>query len=81
MNTEQVKDLTLEAALASFQAATMPSLEVQDWDDVDVDDEDPMAVMVLEVSAEYAESVGAEAADEDDFATHGDWEAIEGEEE
>ncbi|MDH2274258.1 hypothetical protein [Moraxella porci] len=81
MNTEQVKDLTLEDVLASFQAATMPSLEEQDWDDVDIDDENPEAVLVLEVSAEYAKSVGAEAADEDDFATHGDWEAIEGEEE
>lgn len=81
MNTEQVKDLTLEDALASFRTATMPSLEEQDWDDVDIDDEDPEAVLVLEVSAEYAESVGAEAADEDDFAAHGDWEAIQGEEE
>lgn len=81
MNTEQVKDLTLDDALASFRTATMPSLEEQDWDDVDIDDEDPEAVLVLEVSAEYAESIGAEAADEDDFATHGDWEAIKGEEE
>lgn len=79
MNTEQVKDLSLDDAIASFQMATTPSLEEQDWVDVDADDEDPTTVLVVEVSDDYAESVGAEAADEDDFAAHGDWEAIEGE--
>lgn len=73
MNKEQVKDLTLEDALVSFQKATSPNSKEQDWNDVDDGDEDPTAVLVLEVSTEYAESVGATAADEDDLIAHGDW--------
>lgn len=79
MNTEQVKDLSLDDAIASFQMATTPILEEQNWDDVDADDEDPTTVLVVEVSDDYAESVGADSTDDNDFAAHGDWKAIEGE--
>lgn len=47
--------------------------------DLTLDNEDFTTVLVLEVSAEYAESVGAEAATEEDFVTHDDWEVIKGE--
>ncbi|WP_432481056.1 hypothetical protein [Moraxella sp. ZY200743] len=76
MNTEQAKDLTIDDTVASFRRTTTPALIERCWNDVDIDDEDPTAVLVLEVSSEYAESIGAEAADEDDFAAHGDWDII-----
>ncbi len=72
-------EITLDEAVQSFQAATS-KLEVQDWEDVDTDDEDPNAVYVMESTMEYAESIGAIPATEEDFAAHGDWAAIESEE-
>lgn len=69
-------EITADEIVQFFHNAASKIKEA-DWDDVDIDDEDPQTIYIAETTMEYALSVGAVPAADEELIDHDDWAAIE----